>query len=509
LSSAAGTGGEGEGGFADRAPIPVVRVAVLAALAHLCWATYIGISHPGLGYEPDLVANWLYFQRWAAHDQSLARLWYFPAPKLLLVFLLGPLADTVGVPLIAACAAAILAGSLVFIVGLAGGTGAGLAMAMLLAVDPSWSALVAISSGDMYLAAAVAAAIVAWTIDRERLAAFAILLATLVKPLGAAAALPFLLDRSRPVRARAEPAMGAALGLVTTWVGYVGVLGSSAEPNRFLAAFTTILGGADPAGVWLYSYVSHSIGVDLLAHGWPLALVGLAALALPSGERAMRLLAGAAIAVAGSFAMIAAITHTALAPRFFWLVELTTVGLAVSGAFTIARYLRAVRPALAYFAAAAALLLVGSDLNACRQRAVARYAEPFERGFRAAVPLLDELRVHLAPEDRVRVPLWMQPVAIWRLGLGATPERVEAAETFAARHREPAQDGGPGTTWALFTPDYYETDAGAKWMASEVKCGYRLIDSVDLPAFLVRRDRSVRCAGSDEGGAEPPSAPVS
>jgi uncharacterized membrane protein len=509
LNPDAGADVEREGVAAGDGLSPVARVAIVAGLAHLCWATYVGISHPGLGYEPDLVANWLYFQRWLAHGHSLAHLWYFPAPKLLLVFLLGPFADTAGVPLIGASAAALLAGCLVFIVGLAGGTAAGVGMALLLAVDPSWNALVAISSGDMYLAAAVAGAIVAWTVRRERLAALAILLATLVKPLGAAAALPLLLDRAHSLKERIELAVAAALGLVMTLVGYIGVLGSSAEPNRFLTAFTTILGGADPTGAWLYSYLSHSIGSDLLAHGWPLAMVGLGALAFSPGARALRQLTAAALSVAGSFALLAAITHTALAPRFFWLVELTAVALAVSGVFAIVRWLGAVRQGLAYAAAAAALLLVGNDLNTSRQRAVARYSEPFERGFRATVPLLDELRVRLAPDDHVNVPLWMQPVTIWRLGLGANPERVEAAESAAARQLSPSNESGSGTTWVLFTPDYYETDAGAKWMASRVHCGYRLIDSVDLPAFLVRKDRSVRCAESDGGSDQAPPAPVS
>src|SRR5262249_9685501 len=104
-------------GVRSRAPALGARnVALLVGVAHLCWATAVGIVHPGLGYEPDLVANWLYFQRLLAGDRSFARLWYFNAPKVLLVFLLGPFADTAGVPLITACAAALLAGSLAYLV---------------------------------------------------------------------------------------------------------------------------------------------------------------------------------------------------------------------------------------------------------------------------------------------------------------------------------------------------------------------------------------------------------
>src|SRR5262249_29572935 len=158
---------------------------------------------------------------------SLARLWYFPAPKLLLVFLLGPFADGFGVVFLAAFAAALLAGSVSVLVIEAAGPLAGIACGVLLALDPSWTSLSAIASGDLFLAAFVAAAVAAWSRGAARCAALAILLGTLTKPTGAMAALPLLLDGSRGLRARCGVAAAALVGMALTWIGYTTLLGSA------------------------------------------------------------------------------------------------------------------------------------------------------------------------------------------------------------------------------------------------------------------------------------------
>lgn len=473
-----------------------VRLAVLVGLAHLAWGTWIGITHPGLGLEPDLVANWLYFQRLLAGDHSLASLWYFPAPKVLLVFLLGPFADGFGVVFIAALASAVLAGSISFLVAKAVGSVAGLACGVLLVLDPSWTALTAIASGDLFLAAMVTAAIAAWSGGAEVPAVVAILLATLAKPTGAAAALPLMLDRSRSPRSRVAVASAAGLGLALTWVGYAWLLGSAAVPNRFLTAFTTILGGAPPLGGWLERYaVEHLLG-GILKHTWPLLLVALVLLPRNAQLRSLRQLVAAASTVAIGYVVLAAATHTALAPRFLWLVELSAIGLAVTGSALLASYLptgSVVRGTMV----AALSLIVAADLEATSRLAGNRYAELFDLGARAAVPLIDGLRDQLGPEDSVNVPLWLQPATIWRLGLGGAPGRVEVAEIEAARQPASAAASRARADWVLLQPAYYETGAGAQWIRELASCGFTPVRAAELPVYLLRRDPRASCHPAD------------
>jgi len=476
--------------LAQRFAISCERLAALVGLAHLALAMLAGIRHPGLGYAPDLVANWLYYQRWLAGDQSLARLWYFPAPKLLLVALLGPVADTAGVVLVTACAAALLAASVTYLVARAFGRTAGFAAGALLALDPMLSRLVATGGADLFLAAATASAVAAWTSGWPRAAALAVLLGVLTKPTGAAIALPILLDRSASRSSRAAVGGAAALGLALTWLGFAALLGSAGTANRFLAAYARLRGGVEPLQDWLLSYLRSDLGADLLAHSWPLALLGLLTTLRSRGAASLRRLVATAAALAAAYIVLALATRTMLQERFLWPAEVSAIALAVVGAFSAPLLVPAVRPALRWSMTAVCLLLVAADLGVSGTGKAGQYSLLYGHAARAAVPMIDIVGAQLRPGDSVNVPLWFQPLAIWRLGLGSSPERIEPAEVLAVR---PAA-AGDQAAWVLYLPFYYATPDTAQMMADLVRCDFDELEAVAVPRVeLMRRDARRGC----------------
>jgi len=460
------------------------QLALGIGVAHLAWAAATLASHPGLAFEPDRVANRLYLRGLVGGGPRLAEQWYFPAPKILGVVLAS--LGTAGEGVASALAAGLLAGCGSWIVARAAGPLAALGFGLALALDPWWKSLVATASGDLFVAAGVAAVSVAWAIGASRLAAGAVLLATLVKTPAAACIAPFLFDARKPPAARGRLVAAAFGGLLATLAGFALLLGDTGAPFRFLRAYAVLRGGsAPPVGSWLAGWAAR----DLLGTmGWasPLLLAGLASATLERRARPLRDWMLASLAVGAGFSILAASTGTLLFPRFLWTIEVVTLGLAAAGADAAGRLLAGrlagggggARVGALATAVLVALLVVRLATRPGGEPE--RFELLYEHGARTALPWLGEI-ASLPPADAsVVVPLWFQPAA-----MAALPgRRVEAAETLAARGAEP-RTAGP--RWLLLAPAFGEP-AAAAWLAEAARGG-SAVRSSDVPRMaLVRVD---------------------
>lgn len=119
---------------------------------HLLHPLLLAHWYPHNLYDPDLLAHFVYFWNWLAHDTSLFGVSYFTHPKPLLVFMQGPLAN-VSLAFHCAAVASALLGSLVYLIGReAFGRTAGILFSLFLLLDPSKSVLTLKSGADMYIA---------------------------------------------------------------------------------------------------------------------------------------------------------------------------------------------------------------------------------------------------------------------------------------------------------------------------------------------------------------------
>ena len=460
------------------------RLVMLVALGHFGWALRIAATHPGLAWEPDRVANRLYLSGLLTGTPRLAEFWYFPAPKILGVLLSAPLVGETGEALLAALAAAILAGSTSWILARSFGPLAGLGLGAVLALDPWWTSLVATASGDLHLAAGVTAAIAAWEADRPRLATAFVLLSTLAKTPGAVVILPMLVDGRRSFTARAWPLAAVFAGLLATLVGYAALLGDSAVPFRFLRAYTEMSGAPAPTVVpWIAHWLGYEVFGGMLGWCWPLGVVGLVATFREAQAGPMRRWLAASVGVAAGFAVLAALTATLLFPRFLWSLELVSVALCVAGAVVAGRFLgrRVADSRSAGWLAAgfgvAGCVLVGASLARLEGQAK-HYEVLFEYGARTAVPWLEQMRDRVAPGERILVPDWFQPAAMSIL----PGSRVEAAEVLIAN---PPSDHLPPPEWILLAPAYVDPHT-ARWLVEQARTG-EVVASSDLPRMSLLR----------------------
>ncbi|MEW6271546.1 MAG: hypothetical protein AB1689_19870, partial [Thermodesulfobacteriota bacterium] len=155
----------------------------------------------------------------------------------------------------------------------------------------------------------------------------------------------------------------------------------------------------------------------------------------------------------------------------------------------LVRWLPAPRPVLAGTLATAVLVVLAAGaLRRGSGGSSEHYAVLFEGGARTVLPWLEHAARTMKPEERVVVPLWFQPAALWKLG-GAS---VVAAEVAVAR----PEDGGRTPDWILLAPAYYETPAAAAWAGEAASSGYDVVATSALPRMsLVRR--------ADGAGAQP------
>ena len=467
--------------------ITPLAAAGVAAFVSFVLGAYAALQSPGLQLEPDLVANALYFDQLLKGEKSLGELWYFTAPKPLTIVFLGGVVGGLGAVLVSSAIAALAVFSISFVVARGFGGLVGLVAGLMLTQDPRWSILLSVGGADLFTATFVAAAIAAWVGGRERIAATAVFLAVLGKPTAAVVVAPLLLDVERELRPRLRLVAAAAAGLLATAACYYALLGGVDVPSRFLVAYSSLVPPPPAPLGWLVGYFRDDLASKLLWMSWPLALIGLGAVAATREARALRQLIGAALLLAVAHVALAWWTDTQLFARFLWMLEASAVVLSVVGAFWAPRAL-ATRGHSSRLCGGLTLLALGvlfMNLQSAGSLRNSEYARYFSDRALKAAPLIDHLSRVRAPAEAVVSPLWLQASVLRRLGLSSTPGDVRAAEVLGARNQDDSRD----VRWLLFAPGLYEK-TGERWVRAELEAhSYsRVAESGSPPFLLLRRD---------------------
>jgi hypothetical protein len=459
-------------------PDPWPAVVFLVSLLHTAIFAYL---YPNQRFDPDLLAYLTYFRNWLVGDTTLHGIAYFTHPKALLVFTLGPLADTSAALAISAVASAAL-GSLVYLIGRDHfGKGTGLAISAFLLLDPSKALLTLKSSADLYVALFLFAAI--RLTDRRRLlmAAVCVLLSALVKPITLPCAAYFLVIEGAGARrwiAAAIPLLAIPLIALSNHA----LLGSLHGTDRFLQEFAALRDG-DTVGP--QSVIHFALWTQLVKH---------------------RFIATAAWGVVGIVLWVAADRRRLLSPlllmpllfllgylllgiaspfmpffRFFWPLEVWFLLFVVYGAVETARRL-AGEQRWVQTAVAGIVMILLADNFIVRQIDYRRdFALPFERSMRFADAAARALREQRTDGQSMLIPLALLPYMMWEFPEAGRAHLIETAER-AALNRQ-----GLRPDWIVYVAPIYASDAAQHWVPRLIQAGSYEVRTGDTDMALLAR----------------------
>lgn len=402
---------------------------VLAGL-HLLHSLWFASLYPEGMYDPDLLAYFVYFANWLGGVTALQAIPYFPVPKPLPVFLLGPLADVHAVFALSALLSAWL-GVVVYLIGRrAFGRTAGVAWSLLLLLDVDRAVLTLHSSADLYVTALLLSSILATMTQRYACSGLMLALAALVKPVTLPCALHLLAvdgaDRRRAWTAALVPLLAVPLTLGANWT----LLGAPLGAERLFAGFDAISRGElMPAG----ELVRFVVWVQLAKHAFvataPFGMIGLAVwLAADRRRLAHPLLLVPLLLLAGYLAMSLRVPFVPFF-RFFWPIQVCFLGFLVFGIVETARRLAAGRQRLAIGLTAAVLVFVADDLLTRQLHYRRQIADPF----REAMAFVADVRPMMAEErdagETILTPFVFLPYVLWTIDdTRRAPALVTAAE---------------------------------------------------------------------------------
>lgn len=467
----------------DAGLIFALTIAQALALAHL---------YPGQRFDPDLLAYFTYFRNWLSDDRVLQHLPYFTAPKLLLVVLLGPLADAT---LAFYCTALVTAtlGSVLYLLWRDHfGRTAALAASFFLLIDPSRTILTMRSGADIYLAFLLFLSVLLCERGRVLAAATALLAAALVKPVALPCAAYFLLP-VLPVRRRLLAMAIPFLAVPITLLGNHVLLGDALGGRQFFAEFASMGGSAAIGweGVVHYALWTQLIKTRFLATA-SFGIVGI--LLWIDGDRARLqspLLLMPLLFLAG-YVMLGVVTSFPPYFRYFWPLEIWFLPFVVFGALEAARRLAAGTRWLQYAMAAVVLVLLADSFVGRFVDYYRDYVRPAEQAARFADAAREILRTGRQPGSTVLVPLGLFPFMMWEFPDAAREGAVYIAERVA-RDATPLRPD-----WVLHVPGMYTDDRARTLLSTVIADGRLSVWIGDERAALLGPAGGGRAAGAEK-----------
>ena len=248
--------------------------AALFAL-HVAQAVVVARLYPWLTYDTDLLAYFVYFRNWLDGTTGLHGIAFFPVPKPLLVFVLGPL----GHPAWAFACSAAVSGAFGVVVYLLGrrtfGRTVGVVTSILLLLDAEKAVLAVRSKADLYLALLLFVALYLGVRRRLVGSALCVFLSALVKPVTLPCSVFFLLaDAPRRTRWLCALVPLAAVPLILL-ANHV-LVGGALAPASFFAGFTAL---RETAAIGPGEVLHFVVWTQLVRHAFAttavLGLVGL------------------------------------------------------------------------------------------------------------------------------------------------------------------------------------------------------------------------------------------
>lgn len=448
---------------------------------HLLHAAVFARLYPDNLYDPDLLAYFVYFRNWLAHDTTLHGVAYFTHPKPLLVFVLGPLAS---VSLAFACSALASAalGSVVYLIGRdCFGRPAGMLFSLFLLLDPSKAVLTLKSSADLYVAVFLFLAL--YESVRRKLAAASawLFLSALVKPVTLPCALYFLAVEPRR-RSVWLWVLVPFLALPLTMLSNDVLLGSALGSDQFLKEFATLREGATVGpGEVLHFALWTQLVKNRFVSTAPWGFLGVLLWLAADRRRLTSPLLLVPLLFLGGYFLLSVESRYMPFFRFYWALEIWFLGFVIFGILEAARRLANGR-AWVKSGVTCLLLFFLMDDYVLRQLSYRdTFALPFEESMAFVQSSRTVLEKGRTNGERILAPLAFLPYLLWELQSEGGATAIVTAES-AVLHDPTVQPD-----WILDVPRIYASPAAREFVAQLVRGGGYEIRLTDGKAALLAR----------------------
>jgi hypothetical protein len=450
---------------------------------------------PGQLIDPDLLAYFIYFREWMDGSGGLRGLEFFNHPKPLMILLLGPLGNVLAAAMLTSVVTGIL-GVTVYLIGkMAFGRAAGILWSLVLLGDPSRTFLALKSSADLYLTALLFLSIWFFLCRRYAFSAFGVLLAALIKPVALPCLLQFLWMPGGDKRRWWYFGL-PLLALPATLFMNQWLLGGVFHSASYLEEFAA-LRGLDGMKFWNLPYfvfwtllVDFRFGITLL-----LAVAGVLWWISRNRKRLKSPLLLMSALFFGGYLGLACITSYMPFFRFFWPLEVWSLGFMAFTAVEVGRLAGRGNSRIFSFAATSLLIAV-IFFNFLKgfSSYIKTFAIPMERDRAFVKTAVDTLARDWGSKEILLAPLVFQPQLMWFLPGGSEPNTIFASEIAASN----ARDQRP-PTWILDVPSSYLSGPARSFVSQLTHSGrYAPILTDDAGTIYLLKDEEATAIGRQE-----------
>jgi len=466
--------------------LPTIKHASLWPLLlfciHFVHALLYSYLYPYQVYDTDLFAYFIYFRNWLDHTQALHSATFFPVPKPLLVFLLGPLGNPWFAFSVSAIAAAGLGSVVYLIFRNAFGQLPALLFSVFFLLDPLKGILALRSSAELYLCLFFFLSLYLASRDRHGLSSVCIALSALVKPVTLPSAFFFLFVPQLSHIKRWVYTAVALSALPLTFLVLHEVAGGTTSSERFFNEFTAM---RNTTAVTPDQVVSFVFWTQLVKTRFPLsAPFGFLGIIMWLAADRRRLTSPLLLFPLGF--LVGYFTLSIMSPyspffRFFWPLEIWFLAFLVYGIVESARRItfghatqhKVVMGFLFFF------LLDDSLQYYFRYRN--KFILPFENGMAFVQRSLEFLKRERQAHESVMTSLAFVPPVMWTLNSYDRTDVVLSVEEKATKGERVQPE------WIIYVPTISANLKTNEWLDEIVRAGHYQLRLQEGTSALLRR----------------------
>ena len=468
------------------AALPTIESAffwpLLLFCIHFAHALLYAYLYPYQVYDTDLFAYFIYFRNWLDHVQTLHSAIFFPVPKPLLVFLLGPLGDPWFAFYISALAAAGL-GSVVYVISRnAFGHLPALLFSIFFLLDPLKGILALRSSAELYLCLFFFLSLYLASRDRHGLSSVCIALSALVKPVTLPAAFFFLLPPQLSRTKRWVCTSIALSALPLTLLVLHEVAGGTTSSERFFNEFTAM---RNTTAVTPDQVVSFVFWTQLVKTRFPLsAPFGFLGIIMWLAADRRRLTSPLFLFPLGFLAGY--LTLSIASPyspffRFFWPIEIWFLAFLAYGIVEGVRRITLGQAVQHKVVMGFLCFFLFDDSLQYYFRYRNKFTLPFEEGMAFVQRSLDILKRERQAHESVMTSLAFVPPVMWTLNSYDRIDAVLSVEEKATKGESVQPE------WIIYVPTISANLKTNEWLDEILRAGHYQLRLQEGTSALLRR----------------------
>lgn len=466
--------------------LPTIKHAwvwpLLLFCLHLTQALLYAYLYPYQVYDTDLFAYFIYFRNWLDHTQALHSATFFPVPKPLLVFLLGPLGNPWFAFSVSAIATAGLGSTLYLIARNAFGHTPALLFSIFLLLDPFKGILALRSSAELYLCLFFFLSLYLASRDQYGLSSVCIALSALVKPVTLPAAFFFLFAPQLGLKKRWVYTAIALSALPLTFLVLHEVAGGTTSSERFFNEFTAM---RNTTAVTPDQVLSFVFWTQLVKTRFPLSaafgFLGIIMWLAADRRRLTDPLLLFPLSFLAGYIALSVVSPYSPFFRFFWPIEIWFLAFLVYGIVEGARRIMFEHTTQYKVVTGFLLFFLLDDSLQYYFRYRNKFVLPFENGMAFVQRSLEFLKRERHEHESVMTSLAFVPPVMWTLKSYDQTDIILSVEEKATKGERVQPD------WILYVPTISANLQTNEWLNEIVRAGNYQLQLQEGTSALLRR----------------------